>query len=65
MKGFTGCCKRRFLRPFLTLQQDVLKVSLYILGHIYAFLKALFYSELNGVIFNFVGQRNHKLWPYN
>ena len=60
-----GCCKRRFLRPILTLQQDILKVSLYILGHIYTFLKALFYSESNGVIFNFLGQRNHKLWPYN
>ena len=64
-EGFTGCCKQRFLRRILTLKQDVLKVSLYILGHIYTFLKALFYSESNGVIFNFVGQRNHKLWPYN
>ena len=60
-----SCCKRRLLRPFLTLQQDVRKVSLYILGYIGTFLKSLFYSESNGVIFNFVGQRNHKLWPYN
>ena len=60
-----SCCKRRLLRPFLTLQQDVRKVSLYILGYICTFLKSLFYSESNGVIFNFVGQRNHKLWPYN
>ena len=60
-----SCCKRRLLRPFLTLQQDVRKVSLYILEHIGTFLKSLFYSESNGVIFNFVSQRNHKLWPYN
>ena len=53
------------MRPFLTLQQDVCKISLYILGHICTFLKSLFYSESNGVIFNFVGQRKHKLWPYN
>ena len=53
------------MRPILTLQQDVCKVSLYILGHIYTFLKSLFYSESNGGIFNFVGQWNHKLWPYN
>ena len=63
-KGFTGCCKRRLLSPFLTLQQDVHKVSLYNLGYICTFLKSLFYSESNG-IFNFVGQRNHKLWSYN
>ena len=64
-EGFTGRCKRRFLCPILTLQQDVRKVSLNILGHIYTFLKSLLYSELSGVIFNFVGYRNHKLWPYN
>ena len=29
------------------------------------FKKSLLHSEFNGVIFNFVGQRNHKLWPYN
>ena len=63
--GFYGLLQTTILRQILTLQQDVLKVSLYILGHIYTFLKTLFYSELNGVIFNFVGQRNHKLWPYN
>ena len=34
-------------------------------SYICTFSKSLFYSELNGVIFNFVGQRNHKLWPYN
>ena len=49
----------------MILQQDVSKVSLYNLRYICTFLKSLFYSELNGVIFNFVGQRNHKLWPYN
>ena len=58
MKGFTSCCKRQLLRSFL---QDVHKVSLYNLGYICTFVKMLFYSESNGVIFNFVGQRNHKL----
>ena len=63
--GFYGLLQTTIFGPILTLQQDVLKVSFYILGHIYTFLKALFYSESNGVIFNFVGQRNHKLGPYN
>ena len=65
MEGFTSCCKQQLLHPFLTLQQDVRKVSLYNLEYICTFFKLLFYSELNGIIFNFVGQRNHKLWPYN
>ena len=64
-KGFTSCCKRQLLHPFLTLQQDVCKVGVYNLGYICTFFKTLFYSESNGVIFNFVGQWNHKLWPYN
>ena len=64
-EGFASCCKPQLLCPFLTLQQDVRKVSLYILGYICIFLKLLFYSKSNGVIFNLVGQRNHKLWPYN
>ena len=50
------CCKRRLLRPFMTLQQDVSKVSLYNLGYICTLLESLFYSELNGVISNFVRQ---------
>ena len=64
-KGFYELLQTTIMRTFLTLQQDVGKVSLYNLGYICTFLKLLFYSELNGVIFNFVGQRNHKLWPYN
>ena len=51
------CCKRRLLRLFMTLQQqDVSKVSLYNLGYICTLLESLFYSELNGVISNFVRQ---------
>ena len=49
------------IAPISDTQQDVRKVSFYILGYICTFLKSLFYSELNGVIFNFVGQQNHKL----
>ena len=59
------CCKRQLSRPFLTFQLDFCKVSRYNLGYICAFSRLLFYSESNGVIFNFVGQRNQKLWPYN
>ena len=60
-----SCCKRRLLRPFMTLHQDASEVSLYNLGYICTLLESLFYSESNGAIFNFVGQRNHKLRPYN
>ena len=49
-KRFAGCCKQRFLRPFMTLQQDVSKVSLYNLVYICTLLELLFYSELNGVL---------------
>ena len=49
----------------MTLQQDVSKVSLYNLGYMCTLLESLFYSESNGVIFNFAGQRYYKLWPYN
>ena len=58
----------------MTLQQDVSKVSLYNLGYICTLLESLictlleslictllellFYSESNGLLFNFVGQRN-------
>ena len=38
------------IAPFLTLQQNVGKVSLYNLGYICTSLKTLFYSESNGVI---------------
>ena len=51
MEGFTSCCKQQLLHPFLTLQQDVRKVSLYNLEYICTFFKLLFYSELNGIIF--------------
>ena len=64
-KGFTSCCKRQLLCPLMTFQQDFSKVSLYILAYIFTILELLFYSKLNGVISNFVGQQNHKLWPYN
>ena len=60
-----SCCKQQLMHSFMILQQDVSKVSLYNLRYIYTFLKSLFYSESNGVIFNFVSQWNHKLWPYN
>ena len=53
------------IAPFMTLQQDVSKVSLYNLGYICTLLESLLYSESDGVIFNFVGQRYHKLRPYN
>ena len=59
-RSFTIYYKRGLLHPFMTLQQDVSKVSPYNLGYI---LELLFYSESNNVIFNFVGQRYHKLWP--
>ena len=45
--------------------QDVSEVSLLNLRYICTLLELLFYSESNGVIFNFVHQHNHKSWPYN
>ena len=57
--GFYGLLQTTIFAP--NSDTSTRKVSLYILGHIYAFLKSLFYSESNGVIFNFLGQRNHKL----
>ena len=46
-----GCCKRKLLWLFITLQQDVSKVSLYNLGYICILLESFIYSEPNGVIF--------------
>ena len=64
MRSYTSCCKQRLLHPFMTLQQDDSKVSVYDLEYICTVLELLFYSESNDVIFNFVGQHNRKLWPY-
>ena len=65
-KCFTSWCKRRLLRPFMTLQQNVSKVSLIIWDIFVAtLLESLIYSESNGYIFSVVCLQNHKLWPYN
>ena len=47
-----------------TLQQNVSKVSLYNLGYICTLLESQFYSESNGIIFNFVGQRYGRIIKY-
>ena len=51
--------------PFVALEQDFSKVSLYKLGYICTLLKSLFRSELNSVIFNFEHLSSRKLWWYN
>ena len=52
-KEFCELLQAMIIAPFMTLQQDISKVSLYNLGYICTLLESPFHSELNSFILNF------------